>query len=126
MHRKPYPKSVIVSFFVVGILSAIGFRSLILFTYFNESLFRPVWYASVLGYICFFGFRFHISRRRRSALHYNDLYTKVVNEDELDADDKENLKYIVNSIEKSKETYNYMAIFALSIVAIVADLILSQ
>ena len=126
MQHKPYPKWIIVMFFSIGILSAIGFRGLIFFTHFRPELFRPVWYCSVFGYILFFGYRFHIARRRRQALHYNDLYNKVISGTELDATDRYQLKYLVNSIERSKELYNYMAIFALSIIAIGCDIVLSM
>lgn len=126
MHHKAYPKWIIISFFSIGILSAIGFRALIFFTHFSEELFRPVWYCSVFGYILFFGWRFHISKRRRAALHHNNLYDKIINDEELDEIDKGELKYVVRSIEKSKELYNYMAIFALSIIAVLCDIILSM
>jgi len=125
MYHKPYPKWIIISFFSIGILSAIGFRGLIFFTHFKQELFRPVWYCSVFGYILFFGYRFHIARRRREALHHNNLYEKITSDAELNDDDRSELKYIVRSIEKSKELYNYMAIFALSIIAVVCDIILS-
>ncbi len=124
MSPKAYPKWIVVMFFLIGIVSAIGFRSLIFFASLNPELFRPVWYCSVFGYILFFGYRSHISRRRRFALHYNGLFEKVIRDKELDREDKDSLKYILKSLDKSKENYNYMAIFVLSIVAVICDMIL--
>ena len=99
------------------------FRALIFFNHYAPSWSRPAWYTGVLGYLFFFGYRYYISHKRRVSISRNRLIEKVLESDLL-PDDKDEIVYLFQSILKSKEMFNYIFIFAVSLVAIVMDIIL--
>ena len=123
--RKPLSKWIVYLFFVIGIVSAAAFRLLIVIEYLSPRLFRPVWYAAVIGYILFFLYRYSIAEKRRHAIAESDLIGKIKCGQQLDTEDQATLLYVVQSLMISRENWNYFAIFALSIIAIIADVILN-
>ncbi|OEU51960.1 MAG: hypothetical protein BA871_07415 [Desulfuromonadales bacterium C00003096] len=122
---KELPASVINAIFVLGLFSSICFRVLLIADALYPPLFRPIWYAGVLGYCGFFLHRYRITRKRKNAIRGMDLIAKV-NQNSLGAEDQKAVSYILSSIDHSKEGLNYLIIFALSALAIAADLYLSH
>lgn len=112
--------------FVVGAVGAICFRSLTILQDVSPVMVRPIWYLAVLAYICFFHFRYKISKKRRKAISDHDLVKKLGENEQLTGADKKALKYIVDSITRSKEVYNYYLVFTSSIIAIVIDLAINS
>jgi len=125
MQRKVMPPWIINLFFYTGVVSALLFRSTIIVNRYNTQLGRIIWYTAVCGYIFFFGYRFYISLKRRKVIHDEGLIGKV-EKSNLAEEDRENVKYLLNSLQKSKEMINYILIFLLSGVAILVDLVLSN
>lgn len=120
------PTPVINLVFIIGIISAICFRILIIIQYQRPELFRVVWYVGVIGYIVFFMFRYAITQKRRHAIERFDLLPKLEAGAALSDTDREVLLYLLKSIEKSKENINYLVIFILSVLAIGIDIFLSS
>ena len=127
MSRQPHtvPRSVIYGFFILGLLSAIAFRIIIVFQHIEPSWVRPVWYAGTLGYLIFFLYRFSISKKRKNAISDYDLINKLKTDNCLSDKDREVVRYLLASIQKSMEDLNYFIIFILSILAIAADIVLT-
>jgi uncharacterized protein YacL len=121
MTDKTLPKWVTILFFIIGLISAFIFRAIIIIARFDTTLSRIAWYIAVVGYIAFFAYRFMISLKRRRMIERNRLIEKL-QQNELDDNDRHHLEYILRSLMKSKEMYNYVFIFLLSGVAIVMDL----
>ena len=124
IRRKPLPKWIVYLFFVIGLLSAASFRLLIVFEYLSPRLFRPVWYGAVIGYILFFLYRYSIAEKRRHAIVESGVLHKLKTRQSLDEDEQATLLYLLQSLMVSRENWNYFAIFTLSIIAIIADIIL--
>ena len=116
---------VIYLFLVIGLLSAISFRLLNIINTFTPSLFRPVWYFGVIGYIFFFAYRYHISEKRKNAIRTNRLLEKIQGTGEISSEDRALITYVLTSIIKSKENLNYLFIFVLSIAAVAVDILLA-
>lgn len=125
-HPHTLPKPVIYGFFILGLLSAIAFRIIIVFQHIEPTWVRPVWYAGILGYIVFFLYRYYISRKRKKAIRDYDLINKLKTDACLSDKDREIVTYLLSSIQKSMEDLNYFIIFILSILAIIADFVLSN
>lgn len=121
---KIVPQSVIVGFFVLGLLSSVAFRAIILFQKFHPDWVRPVWYVGVIGYMLFFMYRYRISQRRKHTITQSAIIEKIRTGATLTADDRDAALYLLNSVHKSPEDWNYLAIFILSLLAIVLDLAL--
>lgn len=116
------PKPVIIGLFILGLLSSVAFRALILIQRFEPGWVRPVWYFGVLGYMVFFIYRYAISQRRKRVVSQSNLIEKIRDGKSLNADERDAALYLLNSVRKSQEDWNYLAIFALSILAIALDL----
>ena len=121
---KVLPTSVIVGFFLVGLLSSVAFRAIILFQKYDPAWVRPVWYFGVIGYMLFFMYRYTISQRRKRAIAQTNIIEKLRDGVALSADDREAALYLLNSVRKSQEDWNYLAIFVLSVLAVALDLLL--
>jgi len=126
--RRPHilPKYIIFGFFVIGIISAIAFRAIIVFQHLEPSWVRPVWYAGIVGYIFFFLYRYRITKKRKKAIDDFELIDKVKANACLTEEDREIVLYLLSSIKSSPEDLNYAIIFILSILAILADILLSM
>jgi len=123
IHPHTVPKYIIYGFFVLGLLSAVAFRVIIVFQRLEPSWVRPLWYAGVLGYLAFFLYRYSISKKRKNAIKDYDLITKLRTDACLSDEDREVMTYLLSSIQKSLEDVNYYAIFILSVLAIIVDIV---
>lgn len=119
------PKPVVYGFFILGIISAVSFRVLIVFQYYEKSLMRLVWYIGIIGYFLFFLYRYLISHKRKKVIDNYELLAKLEKGEKITDKDREALYYVVKSIDKSKENYNYYLIFILSVIAICFDIVMS-
>ncbi len=128
MSRLPHtvPPAVINLFFAIGLISAFAFRVLILFVHLRPEWFRPTWYVGIIGYTVFFLYRYAIAEKRKRAVADYRLIDKLRQEEPLAGEDREVLVYLLSSIQKSRENINYLFIFALSLVAVVLDLVLTS
>jgi hypothetical protein len=124
---KPHivPNYVLYGFFVLGLLSAIAFRAIIVFQHVEPRWVRPVWYIGITGYLLFFLYRYKISKKRKTAISDFGLIEKVESNAPLSDEDREVLLYLLSSIKVSLEDLNYALIFLLSVAAIAVDLILT-
>ena len=74
---KIIPKPVIISFFLLGLLSSVAFRAIILLQKYEPRWVRPVWYFGVIGYLIFFVYRYCISQRRKRTIARSGLIEKI-------------------------------------------------
>ncbi len=119
------PSYIIYGFFALGIVSAVAFRLIIVFQRVEPAWVRPAWYTGVLGYVGFFLYRYAISRRRKNAVKDYKLIEKIRDGADLSEEDREVMTYLLSSIMMSREDINYLIIFLLSIIAVLADLVIS-
>jgi hypothetical protein len=119
------PKYIIYGFFILGLLSAIAFRAIILFQRLEPSWVRPVWYIGTVGYFFFFLYRYAITKKRKGAIEGFELIEKVKANACLNRQDREVILYLLSSIRFSLEDINYAIIFILSLIAVATDLLLS-
>lgn len=120
-----FPPYIIHGFFLVGLISAVAFRSIVIIQRFEPAWVRPVWYIGVLGYVGFFLYRYSVSKKRKMAIKDYGLMEKIEANTPLKEEDKEVLMYLLSSIKKSHEDINYLVIFILSVLAVMADIFLS-
>ena len=128
MNHTPHtlPPVVINLFFVIGLISALAFRILIVFVHLKPELFRFTWYVGIIGYTIFFLYRYQISQKRKKAIRDYDLISKLEENVCLSEEDRQVVVYLLSSIKKSRENINYLFIFALSLLAVAVDIILSR
>ncbi len=112
-------------FFMLGLISAIAFRAIIVFQHIEPRWVRSVWYVGTIGYFLFFLYRYMISKKRKHAIETFRLIEKLRGNACLEAEDREVVLYLLSSIRFSLEDMNYALIFILSIIAIGADIVLT-
>ena len=127
-NHKPHivPKYVIYAFFVLGLVSAIAFRGIIIFQHLEPTWVRPVWYIGTIGYFFFFLYRYMITKKRKHAIESYRLIEKLKANACLEEQDREVVLYLLSSIRFSLEDINYALIFILSVLAIMADIALTM
>lgn len=116
---------IIYAAFIVGLLSALAIRALVVITHIDPDWVRPVWYFAIISNFAFFYYRFGISRKRRAAIEDYRLIEKIESGQCPTGEDREVLLYLLGSIRVSLENYNYLIIFIFSLVAIALDLVLT-
>ncbi len=120
------PPFVIYAFFILGLVSAIAFRGIIIFQHLEPSWVRPVWYVGTIGYFFFFLYRYMITKKRKKAIGKYQLIEKLKANACLEEEDREVVLYLLASVKTSLEDLNYALIFILSILAIAADIVLTM
>jgi hypothetical protein len=95
------PKYVTYGFFLLGLLSAIAFRAIIVFQHMESNWVRPAWYIGTVGYLLFFFYRFGITKKRKKAISDYGLIEKVESRTLTD-EDRKALLYLLSSIKVSK------------------------
>ncbi|MBT8041774.1 MAG: hypothetical protein KJN98_01245 [Pontiella sp.] len=118
---KVLPRGVIYLFLWIGLSAAIAVRSLMILNRFNPAAAVWVWRFAMLSYSIFFGYRLIIGRRRRRAIVTKNLISKLKGDRPLDPATRAATVYILESIMRSKELFNYAFICLLSLIAFVID-----
>ncbi|MFP4473146.1 MAG: hypothetical protein ACLFPX_04640 [Candidatus Omnitrophota bacterium] len=122
---KAFPKPVATMFFLIGLISAISFRIIIIVQHFHPAWVRIFWYLAVITNIIFFLFRYHIALKRKRAVNSTVISQKLQTGQPLAPQDRDALLYLLTSINRSRENLNYLSLFILSLIAIVIDILLS-
>lgn len=128
MQRQPphiLPRYVVYLFFILGLVSAVAFRAIIIVQHLEPIWVRPIWYIGVGGYFLFFLYRYEITRKRKRAIIDYRLLEKIQENAHLSETDREVMLYLLRSLRTSPEDINYAVIFILSILAVAADIALS-
>jgi len=118
------PRWVIQLFFWIGLTAAVCVRSLSAVSQFDPAAALWVWRFAMLCYIFFFGYRYWIGRRRRRVVAENRLVEHVQSCQSMDPVVREATLYVLRSITRSKELFNYGVIFLLSLLALGIDLVI--
>lgn len=118
------PKWLINFFLWIGLSAGIAIRSLMLLNRTSPDMALFVWRFAMISYTIFFAYRYIIGRRRREIIVRHKLIEKISNADQLDEIAREANLYILRSITRSKELFNYAFICLLSIAALILDVFL--
>jgi len=87
----------------------------------NYSLFwaQVAWYVGTIGFILYFAHRYQISEKRASLIKKLSLDKKIIEAGNLDNTEKQAVGYIFTTLTSSKEKWNYIFIFVISVIALV-------
>ena len=104
-------------------MAGIAVRSLMLLNRVNPTAAIGVWRFAMFSYTVFFGYRYIITRRRRRVIVNHSLLARIGEAEDLDSTTREATLYILRSIIRSKELFNYAVICILSMVALILDFV---
>ncbi len=115
-------KKTIYGAMVLGLTTSLAFRLLIILNHVEPSWVRPVWYFGVLGNLVFFYYRFKVTKKRKRAVRKYHLIEKINSGSTLSDKERNALVYLLQSIDRSPESVNYLIISVFSVVAIILDI----
>lgn len=118
-----HKKSSRLFFFWVGIAATFCYRLIVVLNFYNETWMLVAWYVGTIGFIIYFMHRFQVSERRAKIIAERNLLQKVETLNVAD-DDKQAFRYLLGGLRTSKERWNYIFIFTMSGLALVAGIIL--
>ncbi len=120
---KVLPRWIIHLFLWIGLTAGIAVRLLMLLNRYNPEAAIWLWRFAMFSYTIFFGYRYIITRRRRRVVVNHALIEQIGQSKDLDPTTREATLYILRSIIRSKELFNYAFICFLSLLALILDLL---
>lgn len=103
-------------YFWSGIVATFAYRIIVILNNYSKPLAQAAWYVGTIGFVIYFLHRYQISERRANLIREHDLITKTKNDPAL--------QYILKTLLSTKEKYNYIFIFVMSVVAFVIGIYL--
>jgi hypothetical protein len=110
--------------FIVGIIATISYRAIIIVSHYNQAWTDIIWYIGTIGFVWYFAHRYHIEKKRDRIIIEHKLIQKINRSKELNESDREALEYTLKTLASSKSSWNYIAIFVASGVALLYDICL--
>lgn len=111
---KPHSKPIREFFFWTGIIATFSYRAIIVLTDYPAIWLKSSWYIGTIGFVIYFIHRYQISERRSKLIHEHQLNTKVASLTNLSVADRSAMEYLFQTLESSKEKWNYIFIFVMS------------
>ncbi len=113
----PHKQSTRLLFFWIGIFATIVYRMIIILNHVDGPWLKIVWYVGTIGFIAYFAHRFSISERREKVIAEHRLMEKI-DHGSWSPDDQAALRYVLGTLQSSKERWNYIVIFVSSALAL--------
>jgi len=111
-------------FFWSGIIATFCYRAIVVVNNYSKLWAQVFWYVGTVGFIVYFAHRYQISEKRAKLINEYNLDGKIKKLDGLTQEEKDAMEYIFNTLQSSKEKWNYIFIFVSSAIALVLGLYL--
>lgn len=111
-------------YFWVGIVATAAYRIVIFLTHVDPIWLKVCWYVGTIGFVIYFIHRYQVSELRSELIKKNNLAEKINGVNTLNEDDKASLKYIFETLQSSREKWNYIFIFVASAIALLVAIYL--
>jgi len=113
-----HPRIVRLFFFWIGIFATFAYRIIVVLNSINLVWSQIAWYAGTIGFLFYFAHRFEISQRRAKLIGQHNLEEKVAHISELSDEERMAMAYIFHTLTSTKERWNYIFIFVMSMVSL--------
>lgn len=110
-------------FFLSGIIATICYRAIVVLNHFSTTISLIAWYVGTIGFVIYFWHRYVVSEKRVELIKQHDLISSV-QKTNLSKDQIEANEYILTTLLSTKEKWNYIVIFATSIIAVIIGIYL--
>ena len=120
---EPNPRPVRLFFFWVGIIATIAYRIIIVLNLYSPFLVKIAWYIGTIGFVLYFGHRYSIAKKRANLVKDYNLINALENCD-IKSEQKQALRYLVETSLTSKSRFNSGFIFILSFLALILGIVL--
>lgn len=106
-------------YFWIGVIATIAYRIIVVLNNYNPIWVQIAWYIGTVGFIIYFIHRYQISELRQQLIIDHQLAAKIEREQKLSLDDRKALLYILKTLRSTREKWNYIVIFASSVIALI-------
>ena len=104
--------------FIIGIVATFAYRIIVILNHYSQLWVEIAWFIGTIGFIWYFAHRFRIENKRDKLIEERNLTEKMRNK-EVSQQDRDVIVYILKSLETSKAKWNYIFIFAFSLLALI-------
>jgi len=111
-------------YFWSGIVATFTYRIIIVLNFYSNFWVKISWYIGTIGFIIYFIHRYQISDKRAKLIKDFQLREKIGKSSQINSGDKEALDYILRTLVTTKEKWNYIFIFVMSGLALIAGIFL--
>jgi len=118
------PKSLKVFFFWAGIIATLAYRIIIVLNFYSPVWVKISWYIGTIGFILYFGYRWHVQTKRAKVVTDYNLIEAIENAPHIKGQQKKALEYVMSDVLKSKSRWNSAFIFWLSVLALIVGIFL--
>lgn len=118
------PKVLREFFFWSGIVATFAYRIIVILNNYSKFWAQIAWYVGTVGFVVYFLHRYQVSEKRAKLIREQDLIRTITNSQDLTPSQIEASNYILNTLLSTKEKWNYIFIFFMSVVAMVIGIYL--
>ncbi len=117
-------KQVRLMYFWLGLIATFAYRIIIVLNFYEPIWVKVAWYVGTIGFIIYFWSRYRVVKQFSSLIHEKELVSAIDDASNISTDQKRALSHIIKTLDKTKAQVNYIAIFILSAVALIAGIAL--
>jgi hypothetical protein len=110
-------------YFWIGIISAFSYRIIIVLNFVEPSWVKAAWYIGTVGFIFYFWSRYKAVSQFSSLIRDEKLVAAVKKAGNISPEQKVALSHIVKTLAATKAQINYVIIFILSGLALIAGIV---
>ncbi len=114
--------SVKLIYFWIGIISAFSYRVIIVLNFVEPTWVKAAWYIGTIGFIFYFWSRYRVVKQY-SSLIKDEKLVDAIETGKISSSQKTALLHIVSTLSKTKAQINYVIIFILSGIALIAGIV---
>ena len=120
MHKRSLSKKYYrILLFWVGVVATFSYRIIVILNHYSKLWVEIAWHIGTIGFIWYFAHRYRVANTRANVIDERKLKYKILHEKELSQDDRDAIAYILGGLKSSKAKWNYIAIFAFSVLALI-------
>lgn len=108
----------------MGAFATLAYRIIIIFNYYSPQWVKLSWYVGTIGFVLYFGYLYHIQRKRVKLIADYDLVNVAKKTKGIKPRQREALLYVVKTISTSKSRWNSLFIFSITFIALIVGIVL--
>lgn len=124
MDIKTDPKPIRLLYFYLGIIATFAYRVIIVLNFYEPIYVKVAWYVGTVGFIFYFWSRYKVVNQFHKLIREQALVKALNTPCSLTEDQQKALAHIVETLDTTKAQLNYVIIFILSFLALIAGILL--
>jgi len=111
-------------YFWSGIVATFAYRIIVILNNYSKAWAQLSWYIGTIGFVLYFLHRYQVSEKRAKLIRDHNLIRDIAKSPNLSQEQINSTEYILKTLLSTKEKWNYIFIFVMSVVAFVIGIYL--